>query len=498
MTTEAWDDRRLAGAYEAMTAMRPKPVGLEARTLAALRAPSIRPRPASPLTRLHPVVSSFGALAIALIVVVALGSLARDGVAVPGAESPAAPDRSIDASTPGSTPTTSSILGIPVISVPELIARRTRGAAPSPEEVAVRGWMVRSNVVYDCALDPDPHVLVPHCLSPVFLMERPERSVGTSTDGPSVVPVLGQDIHIELDIPWVEPVAVVAIGHFGDHRWPTCRPAEQDACRRVFVADRIVADASIPRPPDPWRIPPSSAMDPRADALAALARLHARLGDFSVVSLGHVAAGLLPEIEPAVGNRDEVDSATQGQPVLVVRALVATDPDPVVARTFIIPDPPVDDGAVPIWEATEAGVALVPEPAEPLAWPPKGADVVELPFEVGAGRPVLVAVVDQTRHLVDARAAISAEIAVRDITMNAVGIADLPDGGVLVDWGGSMCDDLLTLTISASHAGIPDRVTVDGRRGSPCRLMLAYYAVVLTFDPAVPAAELAGRYLIGP
>ncbi len=494
MTAEAWDNARLSTAYTAMTAARLTPPGLEARVLAALRTPSIRPRPAPRLRGLHPVVPSFGALAIALIVVVALGSLARDGVAVPGG-SPAAPNRSINASTPGSTPTISSVLGIPVISVPELIDRRTRRVAPSPVEVAVRGWMVRSNVVYDCALDPDPHVLVPHCLSPVFLMERPERSPGTSTDGPSVVPVLGLDSHIEIDIPWQEPIAVIAIGHYDDHRWPTCLPAEQDACRRAFVADRIVpANASIPGPPDPWRIPRSSSIEPSTDGLEVISRLQAQLGDISVVSVGHVAAGLLSEIEPAVKDRGEIDSAISVHPVWIIRALVEADPEPGVASTFIIADLPVSEPALPIWGASEDGVAPLPEQDVSLRWIPKGADVVELPFDVGAGRPkILVAVVDQTGHLVEARVPTANERAARDLSMRAVWVDDLSDGRVLVQWGGSMCDDRLTLTISASFT-----LAVDGRRGSPCRLALVHYAVVLTFDPAIPAADLAGRYLIGP
>ncbi len=497
--TDDWDGARLSTAYAAMTAARPTPAGLEARALAALRTSSIRPRPASPLTGLHPVVSSFGALAIALIVVVALGSLARDGVAVPGGP----PGASGAPSTPGSTGTapsaTPSILGIPVISLSELIARRTRSGAPSPEEVAVRGWMVRSNVVYDCALDPDPHVLVPHCLSPVFLMERPERSPGTATDGPSVVPVLGLDSHIEIDIPWQEPIEVIAFGHLGDHRWPTCLLAEQDACRRVFVADRIVSAESVARLPDPWRIPPSSSIEPSSDALEAISRLRAQLGDITVVSVGHVGAGLLSEIEPAVKDRGDIDSATQLHPVWVVRALVAADPEPGVVRTFIIADRPVEGPALPIWDASEDGVAPLPEREQSLRWPPRGADIVEMLFDDRPGRPpVHVAVIDKTGHLVEARAATSAEIAIRKLTTSTVSIVDLPDGRVLVHWGGSMCDDLLTLTISASDIGTPERVTVDGRRGSPCRMALVYYAVVLTFDPPVAAAELGGRYLIGP
>lgn len=402
---------------------------------------------------------------------------------------------------PSGPPATTAVLGVPVISVPELIARRTGGPAPSPEEVAVRGWMIRSNVVYDCAVpDVEQHPLVPRCLAPTFLMERPERPTELTTDGPSVTPLLGLDSHIEVDIPWQEPVEVIAIGHLGDHRWPTCQPVEQDACRRVFVADRLIAaSTSLEGLPEPWRIPRSAATEPRADPLDVVSRLELLLGDITVASLGHVAAGLLGEIEPAVMDRGDIDSATQQYPVWVVRALVAGDPEPGMARTFIMADVPAGQPALPIWDANVDGVAPVPEPEQSLRWIPRGAHVVELPFEVGPGRPkVLVAVVDQTRHLVDARAATSAEIAVRDITTNTVWIADLPDGGVLVDWGGSMCDDFLTLTISASDAGIPDRVTVDGRRGSPCRLMLAYYAVVLTFDPHVAAGNLAGRYLIGP
>ncbi len=72
------------------------------------------------------------------------------------------------------------VLGMPVISVPELIARHTRSAPPTPEEVAVRGWMVRSNVVYDCALpDIEPHPLVPAVLGPDLSHGAARATYGT-------------------------------------------------------------------------------------------------------------------------------------------------------------------------------------------------------------------------------------------------------------------------------------------------------------------------------
>jgi len=503
--SDDWGEDRLANAYAAMTAARPAPADLQGGTLTALRTASIGRGPQPPgFARLSSVAASFGAVAIALVLVVVFTGLPHNGAAVPSAASPVAPGGSIAPSTAVSPPTGSAvptILGIPVISVPELIALRTRGPAPSPEEVAVRGWMIRSNVVYDCAIpDIEQHPLVPRCLAPTFLMERPERPTELTTDGPSVTPLLGPDSHMEVDIAGQEPVEVIAIGHLADHRWPTCQPAEQDACRRVFVADRIVpADASLEGLPEPWRIPRSASSEPSTDPEDVVSRLEVLLGDITVVFMGHVAAGLLREVEPAVVDRGDIDSATQLHPVWVARALVAGDPEPGVARTFIIADRRVHEPALPIWDASEDGVAPLPEREQSLRWPPRGADIVEMPFDDEPGRPpVQVAVIDKTGKLVEARAATSAQIAVRDITMNAVGIADLPDGGVLVDWGGSMCDDLLTLTISASDAGIPDRVTVDGRRGLPCRLMLMYYAVVLSFDPAVRAEDLAGQYLIGP
>lgn len=505
--TDAWDDARLAAAYHAMAAARPTPRGLEARILVAIRAPSIGPRPLPfGLARLLPTAASFGAVALALVVVVALGGLPRGGAAVRTAASPAtSSDRSSAPSTPGATATTSAIptmMGIPVVTVPELIARRTGGPPPSPEEVAVRGWMVRSNVVYRCKPDPDPHVLDPRCLSPIFLMERPERSRGITTDGPSVVPVLGLDSHIEVDIPRQEPAEVIAIGHLADHRWPTCRAAKQDACRRQFVIDRLVAaEASVDALPSPWRIPRSSTSEPAAAPEDVISRLEALVGAITVVSRGFVEGDVLREIEPGVADPvgPDGDAAFKFRALWVVRGLVGSGPDRSVARTFLIPDVPADEPSTSAWEATERGVTPVPEPGTELPWPPEGATIVELPTDVGSGRlPVRVAVIDRTGYLVEARAATTREMAVRDITTGAVFADDLPDGRVLVQWGGSMCDDRLTLTIEALDAGTPDTLTVDGRRGSSCRLALAYYAVVLRFEPAIGAADLGGRYLIGP
>ncbi len=85
-------------------------------------------------------------------------------------------------------------------------------------------------------------------------------------------------------------------------------------------------------------------------------------------------------------------------------------------------------------QASEGGVGPLPASFGQPRWIPGDNEpirihVVELPIEVEPGRPsVLVSVVDQTGHVVEAGAATSAKIAVHDITTNTVWITDLPDG----------------------------------------------------------------------
>lgn len=271
------------------------------------------------------------------------------------------PRRTFEPPPPASPPPSQTVLGIAVISVPELIARRAAG--PSPEEVAVRGWIARSNVIYDCAIHLDPrHPLIPFCDPPTFLMERSEQPDGASTQGPSVTVIIGPDVNSEVPIDWSDPREVVAIGHFDDHRWPTCPASTQLACRREFVVDRIVAaGTSGEELPDPWRFPGEAAPVPTAAPGEVIRRLEALVGEVTVLSLGFVDGDVLREIEPLVAVRGEVDALVQPQPRWVVRVLVAAGPDPAVARTFVMPDPSIGKAPITIWEIDESAVTPLRE-----------------------------------------------------------------------------------------------------------------------------------------
>lgn len=381
-------------------------------------------------------------------------------------------------------PAAETVLGIPVISVLELIARRAEDL--SPEEIAVRGWIASSNAVFDCAIHMDPHhPLVPFCQSPAFLMERPERVDGLTTDGPSVALIIGPDANVEVAITWHAPVEVVAIGHLDDHRWPTCPPAEQAACRRQFVVDRIVpVGASVEEIPDPWRIPGSAARDPAADRSDVIRRLVALVGDITVVSIGYVDGDVLREIEPAVGDYLNADALFVYRPLWVIRSLVAAGPNPAVARTFLVPDFTLDKGTVTIWEASESGVAQMPLPGAAVPWPPDGATIVELTSQVGAGRPpARVAVVDRSGWLTSVREVRSSDPPFPAGDQGNAVLTTDSAGQVRLLWIGGVCDGDMVVTIGESVRGI----TIDGGERPGCDAMGVGRELVLRFSEPIEA-----------
>ncbi len=383
---------------------------------------------------------------------------------------------------------TTTVLGIPVISVPELIAMRTGAPHPSPNEVAVHGWMIRSNVIYDCLLDPDPHPLVPWCQTPTFLMEQPKRPAELTTSGPLVVPLIGPDANVEVGAGNV-PVEVIAIGHLGDHRWATCRLSQQDTCRREFVVDRIVAaDADVEGLPAPWHIPSTAQWPAGADPSAAVRRLKTMVGAVRVVSVGLAMGASLHGIEPAIKEGAKVDGLIRSPSVWVVRALVATGPDPAVARTFLMPEG--TEG--PIWEASELGVLPVPEPVG-VSWPPDGATVVELTSQVGAGRrPAQVAVDDRSGWMTSVR-----EVRTIDAPIDSAFSGDRhpifavgSNGRYHLQWMGSVCDSSMTVTIGESVG----RIDIFGGERPGCDAMGIGRELVLTFSKDIDAAATQVTY----
>lgn len=137
--------------------------------------------------------------------------------------------------------------------------------------------------------------------------------------------------------------------------------------------------------------------------------------------------------------------------------------------------------------------------ATPTSIGPDGTAVITLgtPGDL-AQRDVRIA--DRTGALVSARPASPWEqgYSTGDIPDGAVRLIDLPDGGVLVRWDGSLCDDAFVLEVDAIDGGaVPDRVTLYGERGGSCRSMAVSWGIRLDFSVDVDATTMLGRNFVG-
>jgi hypothetical protein len=193
--------------------------------------------------------------------------------------------------TPKPTPTESPprLSDLRVMTVEELLAATM---SPTPDEVVVRGWLSRSNVILDCNVEPDPHPLIPHCGEfGLFLwQDAPFVERGTLEPHlPHVVPMLRIDAHAA--VPAMPGIAeeVLAMGHLLDHRWTTCPEADQAECKARFVIDRVtLADQPLDDDlPAPWASPNDW---PVSNPSAAVEILSSVVGGLTVVSIGNADA----------------------------------------------------------------------------------------------------------------------------------------------------------------------------------------------------------------
>ncbi len=496
---EPWDDDRLNAAFAARASMARAtagrmPTDLTARTLDAVI--SDRGRASLGWRRFVPAMAMLALVALVVALAASMtvigGHPTHDGAMSPGT--------SMSSPTTARPEETSVVLGLPITTVADAIAVRDAGI--DDREIAIRGWYTPFYPLRACGRFTDKNPLSPLQMGCpdlfLWLMQNPERlstvtSTGMSWRGPAG-PAISPDLD-DIDMSWTgryEPprlVELVVIGHFDDRRSFACPADEIEACRDRFVVDRVVSADGRPVPTSALDESDGGATSTAADVEA---KLHEAVPGAEILSMAAVdGATGLERVEPSIG----VFAQFQDQRAIWVVGLLD--------RAGQFGSYLVVDGTDAIYKIDEDSVATLVAGAHPLRsaapWPPDGATVVELLIGVGSGRPpVRVAVVDETQRLVDARAATASERAVRDLSMRAVWADDLPDDRVLVQWGGSMCDDRLTLTISAFDALTPFTLTVDGRRASECRAALVYYAVVLEFEPAIGAVELGGRYLIGP
>ncbi len=256
--------------------------------------------------------------------------------------------------TPEPTPTATPprLADLRVMTVEELI---TATESPTPEEVIVRGWLGRSNAIFDCNIEPDPHPLIPRCeeFGLSLFQDPPFVERGTLEPSlPHVVPMLRIDAHA--DVPAMPGIAVevLAVGHLLDHRWTTCPEAQQADCKARFVIDRVVA-ADQPLwddLPTPWASPDGLPVSGPSEAVGVLSSI---VGGVTVVSIGVADADALRSIEWQTRAKPDLQTSW------VIRALIGRDAEP-IARTFLVGD----EGHSTVLEVTETGlVDLIGQPA---------------------------------------------------------------------------------------------------------------------------------------
>jgi hypothetical protein len=350
MTESHWNDDRLRAAYADRFAS-PAPEGFSELVIARARATPTRGRSMVP--------AWVGVIAAVLVVALGGGVLLWARSAAPG-PSPsgtgitASPDPSRVDGFPA------EILGLPVISVSEAIARREAG--PEDTELAVRGWMSNPPPI-SCPAQlepPGPVELVCPDAIVSWLTEREEATWEVTPDGFRGRPASGPALQPIFDVAAPRatsdgsgrsgldptPFRVVLVGHFDDHRSVLCQDA--DACRRNFIVDaRVwVEGAEAGREVVKLTEPAATTRLTADEAVAAVARVRTpEVAPWVAV----VERAVSPRVDPRISKtRGLADAAA----VWVVRQLEA-DAARSVAHTYF-----VDDTTGDVFRSTRANVIL--------------------------------------------------------------------------------------------------------------------------------------------
>lgn len=350
MTESHWDDDRLRAAYADRFAS-PAPDGLADLVIARARATPTRGRSVVP--------AWIGVVAAVLVVALGGGVLLWARSTAPGpSPSGAGITASPDPSRVGGFP--AEILGLPVISVTEAIARREAG--PEDAELAVRGWMSNPPPI-SCPAPPEPpgpvELVCPDSIVS-WLTERDEATWEVTPNGFRGRPAGGPALQPIIDVAAPRatgdgsgrsgfdptPFRVVLVGHFDDHRSVLCQDA--DACRRNFIVDARVWVEGVEAGREVVQLTePSDATRLTADeAAAAVARVRSPEAAPWVAILERA---VLPRVDPRISKTRGLADADA---VWVVRQL-ERDGDRSVAHTYF-----VDDASGDVFRSTRANVIL--------------------------------------------------------------------------------------------------------------------------------------------
>jgi hypothetical protein len=491
-TAEPWDDARLVAALTARAALAPSPADVVAPTIERIRGDVARP---SLWNVLRPAV---GVAAILLVALIVGTTLPADRLSTPTIV-PAASSASPRASTSiqSRSPRPGETFGLPIITVADAILVRDAGV--DDRELAVAGWFTPiPDAVYACPLMRGPIVGPVQLVCPdQFLWLAQDPEVLADAAAPSFKSPVGPAIHPAFDqidrsvLPGlpnlrscgtrascpIAPTRLVVIGHFDDRRAALCAAEAGQQCRDRFVVDRVDSVAGIEQLP--------SLLDAAAGdqlwTVYDVKRLDAAGG--AIVSMEVIAGETLFRIEPSLATEQHW---TRLRAVWVVRRLVD---DRVTTQV-------IADGSEDILTIRPDGTTAFVQPGLPAShdtpWPPIESRLIAQPLGSTTER-LVVALVDTTGHLVEARLAPGEGLPPRDLTLRQLWVDEISKRTLLIQWGGGRCDERLILTIAPDTSGRPGEIILGGRQPGTCRSALVRWAIELRFDVDV-TGEPSTRY----
>jgi hypothetical protein len=391
------------------------------------------------------------------------------------------------------------VLGLPVISVTEAIARREAG--PDGTEIAVRGYTpVQYPVPLSCPVELGGiNPLGWRCGDlTAWLMEQPEPTWERVESGfrgfPPTGPALQPLYRIEVPIAPVdgfvpnpdEPLPVVLVGHFNDHRSLLC--PDVAACRREFVVDVRAwvagheAGRETVRFLDRWNTAAQQEETLQPQLTVEQATAIASGADGAPMGRPWVAAltsGYLEYVDPRAA---EVPQLAAADIVWVVREMANDGGRPVARTMFVV------DGTGELYKSKAEGILRVSEVVE-------GTQARELHVRLRdpAGRDdVTVDVFDFSGTVV---AATSGEVGPRgDVEYaNGLFVKNVEPDLLQISWIGTRCDREQVLTINSDGTRL-----LLARPARVCAAIAVERAVRLRFNRPVDAATLIARLVLVP
>jgi hypothetical protein len=258
---------------------------------------------------------------------------------------------------PSESPVISTVVGEP-ITVSQAIDKRDNKLDDT--EIALKGWLVALPI--QCLGTPEPPASPAelHCGDGlIWLAEKPPTQVGpglTRPEPPAFNMLVRPETYKQVVVVQPgQPVEVIVLGHFDDHRAAQCPTDQVETCRRNFLVDAVL-DATQPSLDlnrienlvlDPTLVTVARAADAERVATATLG------GGGTVLAAFAVSGNNVVEFEPQAAESRKLTSAaaawivryveSDGQRHVLKTKLIIDGPAESLGRSFFVPTP---DGMV--------------------------------------------------------------------------------------------------------------------------------------------------------